>query len=79
MVGQESNELLVVDPAAGTLLEKIDVGERPHTVVLSKDGKTAYVSNQWADNIYMLDLNSAQVTDTMLTGTGPAGMVLSPD
>jgi len=79
VIGQESNELLVVDPEAGRLLEKIEVGEKPHTVVLSKDGLSAYVSNQWADNIYKIDLNNHQVTDTLTGGSGPAGMVISPD
>ncbi len=79
VIAQESNELLVVDPAAGKLLKKLQVGERPHTIVLSKDGQSAYVSNQWADNIYRVDLNTIQVTDTLMTGTGPSGMVISPD
>jgi YVTN family beta-propeller protein len=79
VIAQESNELVVVDPGAGELLRKIEVGERPHTVALSKDGQSAYVSNQWADNIYMVNLDNGQVTDTLMTGTGPAGMVISPD
>ncbi|MCK5691696.1 MAG: beta-propeller fold lactonase family protein [Bacteroidales bacterium] len=79
VVGQESNELVVVDPDAGRVLEKIEVGERPHTVLLSKDGLSAYVSNQWADNIYMIDLKDSRISDTLVGGTGPAGMVISPD
>ena len=79
VVGQESNELVVVDPRSGKVLEKIGVGERPHTFVLGKDGKTGYVSNQWADNIYRIDLETGEVTDTLKPGAGPAGMVISPD
>jgi len=76
-VGQESNEIVVVDPEEGSVLDKIPVGERPHTMVLSKDGQKAFVSNQWADNIYQIDLNSRQIEDTLRGGSGPAGMVLS--
>lgn len=79
VVGQESNQLLVVDPHENKVLEKIAVGERPHSVVLSKDGQSAYISNQWADNIYQIDLNSSLIIDTLATGSGPAGMVLSPE
>ena len=57
MVGQESNRLLVVNPENGKVLEKIEVGQRPHSVALSPDGHMAYVSNQWADNIYLIDLD----------------------
>jgi YVTN family beta-propeller protein len=79
VVGQESNELVVVDAPAGKVLEKIPMGLKPHTVILSPDGQKAYVSNQWADNIYILDLDSHQVVDTLVGGSGPAGMVFSPD
>ncbi len=79
VVGQESNEVVVVDPLAGKVLEKIAVGERPHSFVLGKDGKTGFVSNQWADNIYRIDLEKGEVTDTLKTGSGPAGMAISLD
>ncbi len=79
VVGQESNEIVVVDPVSDKVIDKIQVGERPHTIVLSNDEKTAYVSNQWADNVYLIDLESKQVYDTLKGGSGPAGMVLSPD
>jgi YVTN family beta-propeller protein len=79
VVGQESGELVVVDPVAGKVLEKIHVGEKPHTVALDKDDTKAYVSNQWADNIFIVDLEQSRVTDTLYGGAGPAGMVISPD
>jgi YVTN family beta-propeller protein len=68
-----------VDPDEGRVLKKIDVGRMPHSVVVSADQKTAYVSNQWADNIFVIDLEQRQVTDTLAGGSGPAGMVISPD
>jgi YVTN family beta-propeller protein len=79
VVGQESNELLVVDPAADRVLQRIQVGERPHSVALGKDEQTAFVSNQWADNIFLIDLNDLRVKDTLTGGAGPAGMVISPE
>ena len=79
VVGQESNQLLVVDPLENRVLEKIGVGERPHTVALDPDGYNAYVSNQWSDNIYRIDLDAARVVDTLSGGSGPAGMVITPD
>jgi len=79
VVGQESNELVVVDAPTGKVLEKIPVGLKPHTVTLSPDGQSAFVSNQWTDNIYLIDLDSHQVVDTLVGGSGPAGMVISQD
>lgn len=79
VVGQESNEVVLVDAPTGKILEKIPVGLKPHTVTLSPDGESAYVSNQWADNIYRIDLRSREVVDTLMGGSGPAGMVISED
>ena len=79
VVGQESNQIVVVDPLAGKVLEKIEVGERPHTIELSPDGLSAYVSNQWADNIYRIDLVESRITDTLSGGSGPAGLVLDKE
>lgn len=79
VVGQESNQLLVVDPHEGTVVEKIDVGNRPHSVAVTQDEKTAYVSNQWSDNVYIIDLMEARVADTLAGGSGPAGLAISPD
>jgi len=79
IVGQESNELVLVDAPAGKVLDKIQVGLKPHSVTLSPDGHSAFVSNQWADNIYQIDLDSRRIVDTLVGGSGPAGMVISPD
>ena len=79
VVGQESNEIIVVDAPSGEVLDKIPVGLRPHTIILSPDKQSAFVSNQWAENIYRIDLETHQVVDTLSGGSGPAGLVISPD
>jgi YVTN family beta-propeller protein len=79
VVAQESNELLVVDAGTHKVLDKIAVGNLPHSVILSGDGGKAYVSNQWSDNVSVIDLASSKVTDTLKTGNGPAGLSLSAD
>jgi YVTN family beta-propeller protein len=79
VVAQEGNALLVVDIEKEKILDKIAVGERPHSVVLKNDGKTAYVSNQWSDHIFEIDLSISEVVDTLYAGSGPAGLALSQD
>ncbi len=56
VIGQESNQVLVVDPHSGQVEDRIDVGLKPHTLALTPDNHTGYVSNQWADDIYQIDL-----------------------
>jgi YVTN family beta-propeller protein len=79
VVAQEDNSLLVVDPQKRKVLNRISVGNLPHSVILTNDGQKAYVSNQWSDNVSVIDLASAKVIDTLNTGNGPAGLSLSAD
>ena len=78
VVAQEANALLVVDPENHKVLNKINVGNYPHSIVLGNDGQ-AYVSNQWSDNVSVIDLAASRVVDTLATGNGPAGLSLSAD
>ncbi len=77
VVAQESNALLIVDAEKNNVINRISVGNQPHSVIISKDGLKAYVSNQWSDNVSVIDLSAGKVTDTLKTGNGPAGLALS--
>lgn len=79
VVAQDANSLLIVDPSQNKVINKIKVGEHPHSIVTDDNGKFCYVSNEWADNVYIIDLATSKVTDTLRTGNGPAGIALSPD
>jgi YVTN family beta-propeller protein len=78
VVAQEANTLLVVDPENRRVLNKIAVGNYPHSIVLNNEG-LAYVTNQWSDNVSVIDLAASRVIDTLMTGNGPAGLSLSAD
>jgi YVTN family beta-propeller protein len=78
VVAQDANTLLVVDAENHKILNKIGVGIYPHSVILGSDGH-AYVSNEWSDNVSVIDLAASRVVDTLLTGNGPAGLSLSAD
>jgi YVTN family beta-propeller protein len=79
ITAQDGNLLIVTDAATGKVLNKIPVGNKPHSVILDKAGKYAYVSNQWSDNVSVIDLSTYEIVDTLLTGNGPAGLSLSYD
>ncbi len=42
---KEQNTLVIVDPASMTIVARVPVGDDPHEVAVSDDGKTAYISN----------------------------------
>ena len=44
-LSKKGHTLAIVDPASLKVLAKVPVGDDPHEVIASTDGKTAYVSN----------------------------------
>ena len=42
---KEQNTLVIVNPASLTIVARVPVGDNPHEVAVSDDGKTAYISN----------------------------------
>jgi YVTN family beta-propeller protein len=51
----------------------------PYTVVLSADGKTAYVSDWGQDSVSVIDVASGSVRGGVRVGTHPSAMTLSQD
>ena len=48
--------LAVIDPATGKELGRVPVGDDPHEVIASSDGKTAYVSITYAGTTHDIDV-----------------------
>jgi YVTN family beta-propeller protein len=53
---KEQNTLVIVDPVSFTIVARVPVGENPHEVAVSDDGKTAYISNYGGNTISVVDL-----------------------
>ena len=45
VLNKEDATLAIVDPSSGRVLGKVAVGQGPHELVTSSDGKTAFASN----------------------------------
>lgn len=76
---EDSDLLLEVDLRERHVTRSIPVGSRPHSVVLSDDGRVAYVSNRWSNSVSVVDLTTGEVTGELAVGTGPSGLTLTPD
>lgn len=79
VVVQDAGELLAVDVEKNEVIRHIKVGNHPHSIALSADGKTAFVSNQWSDYVSVVDLGLMAETDSLVTGNGPSGLSLTSD
>jgi YVTN family beta-propeller protein len=53
---KEQNTLVIVDPASLTVVARVPVGDNPHEVAVSDDGKIAYITNYGGNTIAVVDL-----------------------
>jgi len=67
-LSKQDHTLAIVDPASLQVLARIPVGDDPHEVAASADGKTAYVSNYGFGAFHTL-------TVIDLVGQKPAGVI----
>ncbi|KOS08314.1 hypothetical protein AM493_10835 [Flavobacterium akiainvivens] len=80
-VSKTSRTLSIVDPQTLQVLATVPVGPNPHEVVISPDGKTAYVSNPGNSDLHeinVVDLVNQKALPNIDTTQflGPHGMVL---
>jgi YVTN family beta-propeller protein len=69
--------LIAVDPRSRKVVRDFDVkGKSPHMVMLSKDGRHAWVSNTDSNSVAVVDLKSG-TTNVVATGEGPQGGVFN--
>ncbi len=64
--------------AAGAKLGVLPTGAGAHAIAFSGDGRTAYVSNQTAGTVSVIDIATRAVTKAIGVGTRPNGMVFRP-
>ena len=69
-----SNKVFVIEIPNAKVTDTIEVGNKAHGIVVSKDGKTAYVTNSIDNTVSLIDVASQKVTRTVPVGKGPNGI-----
>ena len=69
-----SNKVFVIDIPTAKVTNTITVGNKAHGVVISKDGKTIYVTNSMDNTVSIIDAATQKVTSTVSVGKGPNGI-----
>jgi YVTN family beta-propeller protein len=72
-----ADSLRIVDLERGGATE-VPVGHRPYGVVLSEDGRTAWVTNWGGDSVSVVDVPGARVRTTVTVGTHPSAITRNP-
>lgn len=71
--------LVALDPYTGMTLGTAAVGSQPTGVVLSKDGRLAYVANSGSGNVTVVDAWSMSPIGVLPVGVGPQKLAITPD
>ena len=79
VLAQDAQQLISVNPDSKKINKRIPLGNRPHTVKSHPSNGLTYISNQWSDNLWVIDLNSSAILDTIDVGGGPGGFEFSSD
>ena len=77
--GSDSLSVLTISGDTLRVAATIPVGDEPRGVVLSREGKTAYVALGGEDVIVVVDLASRKVLKRLPTGLEPWHVALTPD
>jgi YVTN family beta-propeller protein len=77
--GQAPGTVARVDLNARTVTATIPVGMVPSLVIFNPTRTRAYVSNQWSDNVGIIDVASNTQIDAIPTTGDPFALALSPD
>lgn len=68
-----------IDTSRNAVIAKVPVGMHPAHVVLSPDGRMAYVTNGGDNTVSVVDTAAQRVVATIPAGSFPHGIRLSPD
>jgi YVTN family beta-propeller protein len=68
----------VFDARRRQLLATIEVGAVPVGILMTPDGKRAFVANTNANQVTVIDVPARKVLRTFTTGTEPDGMAWVP-
>ncbi|MBC7615600.1 MAG: hypothetical protein H7202_05990 [Pedobacter sp.] len=69
-----SNKVFVIAIPDAKVITTIKVGNKAHGVVISKNGKTVYVTNSIDNTVSVIDVATQKVIRTIPVGKGPNGI-----
>jgi YVTN family beta-propeller protein len=74
--GAGANELDVINVSQRQVAWRLALGGRPHSVLLSADGREAYVTETAANRLAIVDARGQQVSATVSVGPQPTALAL---
>jgi YVTN family beta-propeller protein len=75
VVCEGTNEVVEIDPVAGTVLRRVRVGQHPKGISLSSDGRFLYTANSWSDTVSVVGAAALKVMRELPAGFEPNAAV----
>lgn len=76
--GKSGDQLVVVDIGQRKVAWSVDLGSQPQGIVLSSDGRFAYIPQASANRVTIVDTSAHQVVGSMATGGEPQAIATDP-
>ena len=76
--GKSGSDLVVMDIGQRNVAWSVPLGNQPQGVVLSTDGRFAYVTEAGANRVAIVDTRERRVVGSMATGAGPQAIAVDP-
>jgi YVTN family beta-propeller protein len=74
----DGGKVVIYSVAEATVLGEVTTGAGAHAIAFSDDGQTAYVTNQEAATVSVIDVAGRSVVATIEVGSKPNGIVFRP-
>jgi YVTN family beta-propeller protein len=71
-----SSSVAQVDPATGTVVHTVGVGDDPTAIAASPDGDALWVANTESGTVFRIDTSTSAVTAAQTVGTAPTGVAV---
>src|ERR1019366_2388221 len=75
VVCEGTNEVVEIDPVAGSVLRRVRVGQHPKSIALSTDGRFLYVANSWSDTVSVVGVAALKAIKELPAGFEPNAAV----
>jgi PQQ-dependent catabolism-associated beta-propeller protein len=69
--------VLILDPATGSVVHEVPVGERPWGIAIWEEGRRLYTANGGTDDVSVVDLDSLTEVDRIEVGSRPWGVAIA--
>ena len=76
VIDSDNGKLVFLNAANGVRIGELATAAGAHAFAFSKDGQKAYVTNQEAASMTVVDVASRTATKTIAVGTKPNGIVI---